>query len=70
MSVCGAAAWPVFRHIEPRSWLNLLAGHDMRVAARPMREKMVPRIRIFQRHAAPWHRPHNRPIDRSPGRKL
>ncbi|MCW5236633.1 hypothetical protein D5047_10180 [Verminephrobacter eiseniae] len=50
LSVCGVAAWSVFRLIEPR---NLQTGHDMRVAARPMREKMLPRIRIFQRHAAP-----------------
>jgi len=42
----------LFFNIEPRFWMNLQTDYDMRIVARTMREKIVPRIRVFQRNSA------------------
>ncbi len=38
----------IFFGMEPRFWLNLQAEHDMRIADRELRAKLLPRIRVFQ----------------------
>ena len=38
--------------MEPRFWMNLQAEYDMRMATRNLREKIVPRIRVFHQAAA------------------
>ena len=38
----------LFFGMEPRFWLNLQAEYDMRIANRELREKIAPRIRVFQ----------------------
>lgn len=42
----------LFFSMEPRFWLNLQAEFDMRVAARNLKDKIAPRIRVFQSLAA------------------
>ena len=42
----------LFFNMEPRFWMNLQTEYDMRVAARTLREKIVPRIRVFQHPTA------------------
>jgi addiction module HigA family antidote len=42
----------LFFSMEPRFWLNLQSEYDMRIATRTLREKIAPRIRIFQQTAA------------------
>ena len=37
----------LFFSMEPRFWLNLQAEFDMRVAARDLKDKIAPRIRVF-----------------------
>ena len=38
--------------MDPRFWMNLQAEYDMRVVTRELRDKVAPRIRIFQPAAA------------------
>jgi len=38
----------LFFNMEPRFWLNLQAEYDMRIVARTLRDKIAPRIRVFQ----------------------
>jgi len=38
----------LFFGMEPRFWLSLQAEHDMRVADRELRARLLPRIRVFQ----------------------
>ena len=38
----------LFFAMEPRFWLNLQSEYDIRVAARDLRAKLAPRIRVFQ----------------------
>ena len=42
----------LFFSMDPRYWMNLQTEYDMRVAARTVREKIAPRIRVFHHHAA------------------
>ena len=42
----------LFFNMEPRLWMNLQTEYDMRVAARTLREKIAPRIRVFHHHTA------------------
>jgi len=34
--------------MEPRYWLNLQTEYDMRMVLRESRDKIAPRIRVFQ----------------------
>lgn len=38
----------LFFSMEPRFWMNLQTEHDMRIAMRNLREKIVSRVRVFQ----------------------
>ncbi len=38
----------LFFSMEPRYWLNLQAEYDMRTITRQSRDKIAPRIRVFQ----------------------
>ena len=38
----------LFFNKEPRFWLNLQTEYDVRMAMRTVREKIAPRIRVFQ----------------------
>lgn len=38
----------LFFNMEPRFWMNLQTEYDMRVAARNVRDKIAPRIRVFR----------------------
>ena len=38
----------LFFSMEPRYWLNLQTEYDMRIVTRESREKIAPRIRVFQ----------------------
>lgn len=38
--------------MEPRFWLNLQTEYDMRVAARDLKDKIAPRIRVYEPEAA------------------
>jgi addiction module HigA family antidote len=38
----------LFFGMEPRFWLNLQSEYDIRVAARELRAKLSPRIRVFR----------------------
>lgn len=42
----------LFFSMEPRFWLNLQCEYDMRVATRTLRDKIAPRIRVFDQTAA------------------
>jgi addiction module HigA family antidote len=42
----------LFFGMEPRFWLNLQTGYDVRVATRVLQEKIAPRIRVFHREVA------------------
>lgn len=42
----------LFFNMAPRFWMNLQTEYDMRVVSRTSREKIVLRIRVFQRQAA------------------
>lgn len=42
----------LFFKVDPRFWLNLQAEYDLRVATRQLREKIAPRIRVFNPVAA------------------
>jgi antitoxin HigA-1 len=42
----------LFFSMEPRYWLNLQTEYDMRTALRETRDKIAPRIRVFQPAAA------------------
>lgn len=37
----------LFFNMEPHFWMNLQTEYDMRVAMRTVREKIAPRIRVF-----------------------
>ena len=37
----------LFFKMEPRFWMNLQSEFDMRVAARTLKSKIAPRIRVF-----------------------
>lgn len=38
----------LFFSMEPRFWLNLQTEYDMRIVTRKNRDKIAPRIRVFQ----------------------
>ena len=38
----------LFFSMGPRYWLNLQTGYDMRMVTRESRDKIAPRIRVFQ----------------------
>ncbi len=38
--------------MDPRFWLNLQTEYDMRVAARELKDKIAPRIRVYEPAAA------------------
>jgi addiction module HigA family antidote len=38
----------LFFNMEPRFWLNLQLEYDMRMATRELKDKISPRIRVFQ----------------------
>ncbi|MES2258214.1 MAG: HigA family addiction module antitoxin [Pseudomonadota bacterium] len=38
----------IFFSMEARYWLNLQSEYDMRVACRTLKDKITPRIRVFQ----------------------
>lgn len=38
----------LFFSMEPRYWLNLQTEYDMRIVTRENRDKIAPRIRVFQ----------------------
>jgi addiction module HigA family antidote len=42
----------LFFSMEPRYWLNLQTEYDLRTALRDTRDKIAPRIRVFQPAAA------------------
>jgi len=42
----------LFFGMDPRFWMNLQTEYDIRMAARTMQEKVVPRIRIFHHATA------------------
>ena len=42
----------LFFKMDPRFWMNLQSEFDMRVASRTLRDKIAPRIRVFQQVAA------------------
>ena len=42
----------MFFRMEPRFWINLQAEYDIRVAERALRDKLAPRIRVFEPAAA------------------
>jgi addiction module HigA family antidote len=42
----------LFFNMEPRFWLNLQSEYDMRMAVRELKEKIAPRIRVFQQEVA------------------
>jgi len=42
----------LFFSMEPRYWLNLQTEYDMRTVMRETRDKIAPRIRVFQPAAA------------------
>lgn len=37
----------VYFGMEPRFWMNLQSEYDIRIAARVLKEKVAPRIRVF-----------------------
>jgi addiction module HigA family antidote len=39
----------IFFGMESRFWLNLQAEYDARICERDLRERLAPRIRVFQR---------------------
>ena len=41
----------IFFKMDPRFWMNLQTEYDMRMASRTLKDKIEPRIRVFQ-HAA------------------
>ena len=42
----------LFFNMKPHFWLNLQSEYDMRVTARNLQEKILPRIRVFVQTAA------------------
>ncbi len=38
----------IYFGMEPRFWINLQAEYDMRIVARELQDKIMPRIRVFQ----------------------
>jgi addiction module HigA family antidote len=38
----------LFFNMDPRFWMNLQTEYDMRIATGHLREKIAPRIRVFQ----------------------
>jgi len=42
----------LFFNMDARFWMNLQTEYDMRVTTRTVREKIAPRIRVFQHAAA------------------
>lgn len=42
----------LFFGMEPRFWLNLQSEYDMRMAMRELKDKISPRIRVFQTESA------------------
>lgn len=42
----------LYFNMEPRFWLNLQSEYDMRMATRNLKDKIAPRIRVFQPLAA------------------
>lgn len=42
----------LFFNMEPRYWLNLQTEYDMRVVTRESRDRIAPRIRVFQSRPA------------------
>ena len=41
----------IFFKMDPRFWMNLQTEYDMRMASRTLKDKIEPRIRVFQRAA-------------------
>lgn len=42
----------IYFGMEPRFWLNLQTEYDMRVATRELKDKIAPRIRVYEPAAA------------------
>lgn len=42
----------IFFDMEARYWLNLQSEYDERIAVRTLKDKIIPRIRVFQPAAA------------------
>lgn len=42
----------IYFDMEPRFWLNLQAEYDTRIVTRELKDKIAPRIRVFQQAAA------------------
>jgi antitoxin HigA-1 len=42
----------IYFGMEPRFWINLQSGYDLRMVARELQDKITPRIRVFQRVGA------------------
>ena len=38
----------LFFSMDPRFWMNLQTEYEMRIASRTLKDKIAPRIRIFQ----------------------
>lgn len=38
----------IYFDMEPRFWLNLQAEYDTRIVTRELKDKIAPRIRVFQ----------------------
>jgi addiction module HigA family antidote len=38
----------LFFNMDPRFWMNLQSEYEMRIAARELKHKIAPRIRVFQ----------------------
>ena len=42
----------IYFDMEPRFWLNLQAEYDTRIVTRELKDKIAPRIRVFQQATA------------------
>ena len=42
----------LFFGMEPRFWMNLQAEYDLRMVSRELKDKIVPRIRVFHHDTA------------------
>ena len=38
----------IYFGMEPRFWINLQSGYDIRMTTRELQAKITPRIRVFQ----------------------
>jgi len=41
----------LFFGMDPRFWMNLQTEFDLRTVARESKDKIAPRVRVFQQHA-------------------